>query len=136
MRHWVSSAPVIVHGGAHGTDNSATLDALDHKPDTLRGVAVIPPGLSAAALQDMHRRGMRGCRMSTVVSGGASFADLRQLSDETFELGWHLVLHFNRSTELAEVEPLLKQVRSPFVLDHMPPASRRKRASPRKALRR
>jgi predicted TIM-barrel fold metal-dependent hydrolase len=110
---------VIVHGGAHGTDNSATLDGLDRAPDKLRGVAVIPPGLPAATLQDMHRRGMRGCRMSSVVSGGASFTDLRQLSDETYDMGWHLVLHFNRSAELADVEPLLKQVRSPFVLDHM-----------------
>src|SRR3954454_4161854 len=35
---------VIVHGGAHGTDNSATLDALDRR-STARGVAVIQPGL-------------------------------------------------------------------------------------------
>jgi predicted TIM-barrel fold metal-dependent hydrolase len=67
----------------------------------------------------MHRRGMRGCRMSTVVSGGASFAHLRKLSEETFDLGWHLVLHFNRSSELVDVEPMLKEVRSPFVLDHL-----------------
>ena len=110
---------VIVHGGAHGTDNRATLAALDRKPDTLRGVAVIPPGLPAATLQDMHRRGMRGCRMSSVVSGGASFKDLRQLSDETFDLGWHLVLHFHRSAELAEIEQVLRAGRSHFVLDHL-----------------
>ena len=36
---------VIVHGGAHGTDNRATLAALDRNPETLRGVAVIPSGL-------------------------------------------------------------------------------------------
>jgi 2-pyrone-4,6-dicarboxylate lactonase len=110
---------VIVHGGAHGTDNRVTLAALDRNPDALRGVAVIPSGLPRRELEDMHRRGMRGCRMSTVVSGGASFAHLRGLADETFDLGWHLVLHFNRATELVEVAPLLKQVRSPFVLDHL-----------------
>ena len=110
---------VIVHGGAHGTDNRVTLAALDRKPDTLRGVAVIPSGQLRAVLEDMHRRGIRGCRMSTVVSGGASFAHLRALSEETRELGWHIVLHFNRSSELVDVEPLLKEVRSPFVLDHL-----------------
>ena len=36
---------VIVHGGAHGTDNQATLAALDRNPGKLRGVAVIPSGL-------------------------------------------------------------------------------------------
>jgi len=110
---------VIVHGGAHGTDNSATLAALDRNPEKIRGVAVIPSGLPQAELEDMHRRGMRGCRMSTVVSGGASFAHLRGLAEETFDLDWHLVLHFNKATELVEVAPQLLQIQSPFVLDHL-----------------
>jgi 2-pyrone-4,6-dicarboxylate lactonase len=110
---------VIVHGGAHGTDNRVTLAALDRNPDALRGVAVIPSGLPRRQLEDMHRRGMRGCRMSTVVSGGASFEHLRRLAEETCDLGWHLVLHFNRASELVEVAPLLKGVRSRFVLDHL-----------------
>lgn len=110
---------VIVHGGAHGTDNSATLAALDRSPDRLRGVAVIPSGLPRAELEDMHRRGMRGCRMSTVVSGGASFDHLERLAAETADLGWHLVLHFHRSAELLAIEPMLNRVGSPFVLDHL-----------------
>lgn len=110
---------VIVHGGAHGTDNSATLDALDRDPVRLRGVAVMPSGLPEAEIADMHRRGMRGCRMSTVVSGGASFDHLERLADETAAFGWHLVLHFNKASELVDVAPRLEKVRSPFVLDHM-----------------
>ncbi len=110
---------VIVHGGAHGTDNRATLAALDRHPDRLRGVAVIPSGLPRAELEGMHRRGMRGCRMSKVVSGGASFAHLGGLAEETFDFGWHLVLHFNKATELVEVAPQLLQIKSPFVLDHL-----------------
>lgn len=110
---------VIVHGGAHGTDNRATLTALDRNPGKLRGVAVIPSGLPRAELEDMNRRGMRGCRMSTVVSGGASFAHLPGLAEETFDLGWHLVLHFNKATELMDVAPQLLQIRSAFVLDHL-----------------
>jgi 2-pyrone-4,6-dicarboxylate lactonase len=110
---------VIVHGGAHGTDNTVTLAALDRKPETLRGVAVIPSGLPSGELETMHRRGMRGCRMSTVVSGGASFAHLRALAEETFDLGWHLVFHFNRSSELVEIAPQLRDIRSAFVLDHL-----------------
>lgn len=110
---------VIVHGGAHGTDNAATLAALDRAPDRMRGVAVIPSGLPRATLEDMHRRGMRGCRMSTVVSGGASFDHLTRLADETRDLGWHLVLHFHRAGELLDVEAGLTASRSPFVLDHL-----------------
>jgi predicted TIM-barrel fold metal-dependent hydrolase len=110
---------VIVHGGAHGTDNRATLAALDRNPGKLRGVAVIPSGLPRRELEDMSRRGMRGCRMSTVVSGGASFAHLRGLAEETSDLGWHLVLHFNAATELVDVAPQLLQIRNSFVLDHL-----------------
>lgn len=110
---------VIVHGGAHGTDNSVTLDALDRAPERLRGVAVIPSGLPRATLEDIHRRGMRGCRMSSVVSGGASFDHLERLSAETRDLGWHLVLHFNRASELVDVAPRLEAMESPFILDHM-----------------
>lgn len=110
---------VIVHGGAHGTDNRVTLAALARAPERLRGVAVIPSGLPRRALEDMHRLGMRGARMSTVVSGGASFDHLERLAGETFDLGWHLVLHFHRADELLDVAPRLMAVRSPFVLDHM-----------------
>ncbi len=110
---------VIVHGGAHGTDNRVTMAALARAPARTRGVAVIPSGLPPATLEDMHRRGMRGCRMSTVVSGGASFDHLPRLADETRDLGWHLVLHFHRAGELLDVEAALKQSGSPFVLDHL-----------------
>ncbi|MET0907751.1 MAG: amidohydrolase family protein [Tardiphaga sp.] len=110
---------VIVHGGAHGTDNRATLAALDRNPSRLRGVAVIPSGLPQNELADMHRRGMRGCRMSTVVSGGATFEHLDRLASETFDLGWHLVLHFHAASELIDIAPQLRATRSSFVLDHL-----------------
>jgi len=110
---------VIVHGGAHGTDNRATLGAIDRNTGKLRGVSVIPSCFPRPELEDMNRRCMRGCRMSTVVSGGASFAHLRGLAEETFDLGWHLVLHFNAATELVDVAPQLLQIRSSFVLDHL-----------------
>lgn len=110
---------VIVHGGAHGIDNRATLAALDRNPSRLRGVAVIPSGLPQNELADMHRRGMRGCRMSTVVSGGATFEHLDRLASETFDLGWHLVLHFHAASELIDIAPQLRATRSSFVLDHL-----------------
>jgi 2-pyrone-4,6-dicarboxylate lactonase len=110
---------VIVHGGAHGTDNSATLDALDHRPDTTRGIAVIRAGLPHATLADMHKRGMRGCRISTVVGGGAGIDQLEGLAADTATLDWHILLHFNKSSELVELAPRLLATGRTFVLDHM-----------------
>ena len=80
---------VLVQGGAHGTDNRATLDAIQALGPRARGVAVIRPGLSPEALQALHDGGMRGCRISTVVRGGANFEHLEALAEATHALGWH-----------------------------------------------
>jgi predicted TIM-barrel fold metal-dependent hydrolase len=48
-----------------------------------------------------------------------SFVHLKRLAEETFDLGWHLVLHFGRAEELVDVAPQLKQIKSSFVLDHL-----------------
>lgn len=110
---------VIVHGGAHGTDNRVTLDALAQLGARARGVAVIRPGLPAQELQSMHAAGMRGCRISSVVRGGASFEHLEALAEETAPLGWHLVLHLHRSEELVALAPRLRALPNPFVVDHL-----------------
>ena len=46
--------------------------------------------------------------MSTVVRGGANFEHLEALAAETFELGWHLVLHLKKSEELVALAPRLR----------------------------
>ena len=110
---------VLVQGGAHGTDNRATLDAIQALGARARGVAVIRPGLSPAALQALHNGGMRGCRISTVVRGGANFEHLEALAEATHALGWHLVLHLRHSAELTALAPRLRALPNPFVLDHL-----------------
>ena len=110
---------VVVHGGAHGTDNRVSLDAIARLGPSARGVAVIRPGLGHDELQRLHQGGMRGCRLSTVVRGGASFEHLEALAAETLELGWHLVLHLKHSEELVGLAPRLRALQNPFVLDHL-----------------
>ncbi|HEY8357668.1 MAG TPA: amidohydrolase family protein [Ramlibacter sp.] len=110
---------VIVHGGAHGTDNRVTLAALRTLGARARGVAVIRPGLGAQAIEALHAGGMRGCRISSVVRGGARFDDLEALAEETHPLGWHLLMHLHRSDELVTLAPRLRAIANPFVLDHL-----------------
>jgi 2-pyrone-4,6-dicarboxylate lactonase len=110
---------VIVQGGANGCDNRVTLDAIALAPDRLRGVAVIPSGLGDSDLADMHARGIRGVRMSTVVGGGIGFDHLARLGAEIHPLGWHALLHFHAATELVDIAPALRRLSCPFVLDHM-----------------
>jgi predicted TIM-barrel fold metal-dependent hydrolase len=110
---------VIVHGGAHGTDNTVTLDALDSLGDRVRGILVMPPGASRQEREALHRRGVRGFRMSTVVSGGVGFDQLEALAAEASELGWHLLLHFHHSDELVAVADRLRRLECDYVLDHL-----------------
>jgi 2-pyrone-4,6-dicarboxylate lactonase len=110
---------VIVHGGAHGIDNRVTIDAIARLGPSARGVAVIRPGLGPLALRELHRGGMRGCRLSTVVRGGAGFEHLEALAAETADLGWHLVLHLKSSEELVSLAPRLRALPNPFVVDHL-----------------
>jgi 2-pyrone-4,6-dicarboxylate lactonase len=110
---------VIVQGGANGRNNRVTLDAIATQPQRLRGVAVIPPGLDDAVLESFHAGGIRGVRMSTVVGGGVGFVALPRLADEIAPLGWHMLLHFGKSSELIDLAPTLEATHTPFVLDHM-----------------
>ncbi len=110
---------VLVQGGAHGTDNAAMLDALDRLGPRVRGIAVMPPGTPLHERQKLHQRGVRGFRMSTVVSGGVGFDQLEALAAEAEEMGWHLLLHFHRSEELLAVAERLRGLRCHYVLDHL-----------------
>jgi 2-pyrone-4,6-dicarboxylate lactonase len=110
---------VLVQGGPHGTDNTATLAAIKQAGNRFRGVAVIPSGLPEQERADLHRQGIRGVRMSTVVRGGVGFDHLENLSAECEEFGWHVLLHLHKSHELVDLIPRLKKTSAPFMLDHL-----------------
>jgi len=110
---------VIVNGGAHGTDNRVMVDALHKLGNRARGVAAIRPGLQKKALQDLHESGVRGCRISTIVRGGAGPHHLEELASETHSFGWHVLLHLQESAELCELAPRLRQLPNVFVIDHL-----------------
>lgn len=106
-----------MQGGAHGTDNGVTLDAIATNRDQFRGVAVIDAGLPSAQLESLHLGGIRGVRLSSIVGG--SFDGLESIAQETRIFGWHLLLHFRRSTELIGLESVLADISNDFVLDHL-----------------
>ncbi|WP_033921685.1 amidohydrolase family protein [Sphingomonas sp. 37zxx] len=110
---------VIVQASCHGTDNSATLDAIAQSDGRARGVAVVDPAIDAAALDELHAGGIRGVR----------FNFLKRLVDDApkdryLELarrlpaGWHVVVYFEADI-LAELRPFLDAIPVPIVVDHM-----------------
>jgi len=110
---------VIVHGSAHGSDNRASLDGIARAPDRLRGIAVVDPEISDAALEELDAGGMRGIRLSTMLKGGGGSEQLAPMADKIRGLGWHIVLHVNDSKEIAELNSTLRNLPVPIVIDHL-----------------
>ena len=110
---------VIVQASCHGTDNSATLNAIAKSGGMARGVAVVDPAIAERELAALHAGGMRGVR----------FNFLKRLVDNApkdkflevaarLPRGWHVVVYFEADI-LAELRPFLAAIPVPVVIDHM-----------------
>ena len=55
---------VVVQASTYGTDNSCVVDSIRELGSGARGVAVIDDKTTEASLDDMHRGGVRGIRLS------------------------------------------------------------------------
>ncbi|MEP7222467.1 MAG: amidohydrolase family protein [Novosphingobium sp.] len=113
------SRNVIVQASCHGTDNSATLDAIARSNGKARGVAVVDPAISDEGLAALHAGGMRGIR----------FNFLKRLVDDApkdkflevasrLPAGWHVVIYFEADI-LEELRPFMDAIPVPLVIDHM-----------------
>ncbi len=113
------SRNVIVQASCHGTDNSATLDAIAKSNGTARGVAVVDPAISEEELAALHDGGIRGIR----------FNFLKRLVDDApkdrflevarrLPAGWHVVIYFEADI-LTELRPFMDALPVPLVIDHM-----------------
>ena len=110
---------VIVQASCHGTDNSATLDAIARSNGRARGVAVVDPAISDVDLAALHDGGIRGIR----------FNFLKRLVDDApkdkfldvagrLPAGWHVVIYFEADI-LEEMRAFIAAIPVPVVIDHM-----------------
>lgn len=117
--HLGFSKNVIVQASCHGTDNSATLDAIARSDGKARGVAVVDPAISEDELQRLHEGGIRGIR----------FNFLKRLVDNApkdrflevarrLPAGWHVVIYFEADI-LQELRPFMDAISVPIIIDHM-----------------
>lgn len=112
---------VVVQPSFYGFDNSATLDALDALAGDGRGVAVVDPrNTPRAALDDMHRRGIRGLRInlySPLAAGRRMEDDFAATAAVARQMGWHIQVIAPLAV-LLKSEKLLAQSPVPIVIDH------------------
>jgi predicted TIM-barrel fold metal-dependent hydrolase len=113
---------VLVQASGYHTDNRCMVDALISLGDSARGVAVVDPAIDADELRRLDAAGVRGVRIN-LVSVGSSTArqiwdDTEQLAARLAEFGWHIQI-FATPTQLIELQPLLRRLPVPAIIDHM-----------------
>jgi len=111
---------VIVQASCHGTDNAATLHAIARSDGKARGVAVVDPAISDAALEALHEGGMRGVRFNFLkrLVDDAPKDRFLDVARRIARLGWHVVVYFEADS-LEELRPFLAAIPVPIVIDHM-----------------
>jgi predicted TIM-barrel fold metal-dependent hydrolase len=112
---------VIVHASCHGSDMRVTLDGIARAgPSRMRGVAVVDPGVTDRALEDLYAGGIRGVRFNFVrhLGGMPDMAFFDRVLAQVVPLGWHVVLHLD-AVDIEEMAPRIAAIRTPFVVDHM-----------------
>ncbi|MFN3820549.1 amidohydrolase family protein [Blastomonas sp.] len=111
---------VIVQASCHGTDNSATLNAIARSNGMARGVAVVDPAISNADLDTLHAGGIRGVRFNFLkrLVDNAPKDRFLEISHRIARLGWHVVVYFEADI-LEEMLPFLAAIPVPIVIDHM-----------------
>ena len=111
---------VIVHTASHGTDNSATEDALAATNGAYRGIALVPIDISDAELKRLNAAGFRGARFHYMghLSKAATIEEAVTFGKRLADIGWHLQIHMAPEL-IAELSPAIKRSPAPVVIDHM-----------------
>jgi predicted TIM-barrel fold metal-dependent hydrolase len=111
---------VIVHASCHGSDMTVTLDGIARSNGTMRGVAVVDPGVTDAELARLDAGGIRGVRFNFVkhLGGMPDMAFFQRVLAQVEPLGWHVVLHLD-AQDIVPLAPVISAIRIPFVIDHM-----------------
>lgn len=111
---------VIVQASCHGTDNGATLNGIARSGGRARGVAVVDPAITDAALDRLHEGGMRGVRFNFLkrLVDDAPKGKFLDVAHRIQRLGWHVVVYFEADI-IDEMRPFLAAIPVPIVIDHM-----------------
>ena len=110
---------VIAHVTAHGMDMTVTLDALKVLGDRGRGVAMLATDIDDSELDRLHDGGIRAIRLTPLFGDEVTLDVLKQMCGRIARLGWHMVYAPPTTEAWLEAAPLLTDMPTPVVVDHM-----------------
>jgi predicted TIM-barrel fold metal-dependent hydrolase len=116
---------VLVQPAPYGVDHRALVDALQRAPQRFRGVAVVDADAEFAALQALHRAGVRGVRLIGMRTpdgrrypGAVAPDALPRLAPMLRELGWAAHV-WAPPAECAALAEASEGLGLPLVFDHL-----------------
>ncbi|MFN7086081.1 MAG: amidohydrolase family protein [Burkholderiales bacterium] len=111
---------VQVNASVYGFDNSVSLDVIARLGQKkARGVAGVAPDVSGKDIERLHKGGMRGVRLSTMVKGYGGTELIDTMAAKIRPYGWHVQLHVDKCAELVPLENRLLDCPVPLVFDHL-----------------
>jgi predicted TIM-barrel fold metal-dependent hydrolase len=112
-------AGVLVQPSFLGTDNGYMLRALERHSDRLRGIAVVDPSVTDAALERMDQAGVVGIRFNTIGRDIAELGrpDAQALIRRVDQLRWQVEVQA-RGADIPYVLRSMAGFRGPLVIDH------------------
>jgi D-galactarolactone isomerase len=108
---------VVVQPSGYAADNRCALEAMAAMGDSVRGIAVVEPGVADAELDRLTKAGMRGIRYFMLPGGVLPWDSLEAMAVRVGNFGWHVQLQLDGRL-LPEKEPLLKRLTGTLVIDH------------------
>jgi 2-pyrone-4,6-dicarboxylate lactonase len=113
---------VIVQPSYYGTDNACLLDTLSEAGDRARGVVMIEPEATDAALAGLQRRGVRAVRLDLFKRAREPVAAIKsyisQMAARVGPLGWHLQF-YAPGYVVRDLIHFFRTLQIDFVIDHM-----------------
>jgi len=111
---------VVVTPAAYAADNAVTLDAIAQLGADARGVAVVLPDVTDAALERLARGGIRGIRFTQFDPRTATTTldMIEPLAHRVQALGWHVQIHL-RSDQIVAAQDMLRRLPGTIVFDHL-----------------
>ena len=118
--HLGFSRNIVVGATCHGTDNSATVDALRQSNGKARGIATLKRSVTDEELQVMHDAGIRGVRFNFIkrLVDFTPKEELMEIATRIGKLGWHVVIYFE-AVDLPELWDFFTGLPTVVVVDHM-----------------
>ena len=114
------SRSIVIAASTDRDDNRCVLDALDRLGGTSRGVAIARPGISDAALDELHAHGVRGLRFYLGKGDIPTPEELKVFGQRAHKRNWHLQIVASREGhQVSEWERQLAALPCRIVIDHI-----------------